>query len=279
MELEKPLDPSGIPTETSSERAAPELSPVIVIPRVVFNYVVIAVTFLIVGVAVGTLLANRSAQGTRELVSEAVAAALEARTDLTASSGPSLEDSSSRFTNVTADDDPALGPEDALVTMIEFGDFNCQYCRRFTQETLDPLLKQYGDRIRFVYRDYPILADSSVMASLAGECLQEQDKFWEFHDLVYSEQLVLDTATLNALAEEVDADTDAFSTCLEEQTHFDEVRADYVTGQQLGIRGTPMFFINGRPVSGAQQMQVFIDIIEEELAAAAEATPEAESVS
>ena len=283
MELEKPLDSTGMSTETPSElpnatinnpSGDNELSPVIVIPRVTFNYAVIAMTFLLVGVVVGTLLTNRSAQSTQELISEAVAAALEAQGVTGAvSTGPSLDNPNSRFT-VTADDDPALGPEDAKVTIIEFGDFNCQYCRRFAQDTLEPLLAQYKDRVRFVYRDYPILADSSVTAALAAECLKEQDKFWEFHDLVYSDQIVLDENMLVTLADEVGANAEEFSSCLAEQRYFTEVRADYLAGQQLGIRGTPMFFINGRPVSGAQQMQVFIDIIEEELAAAEQATEE-----
>ncbi|MBZ0286532.1 MAG: thioredoxin domain-containing protein [Anaerolineae bacterium] len=272
MEVEKPLaqpaEPESAPEKPKNDdHVEPvEASPVLVIPRVAFNYAVIAVVFLVIGGFIGAMITQREAQSTREVISEAVAAALEARAD-TVAAAPSLDDPNSRFT-VAADSDPAQGPEDAQVVMVEFSDFNCTYCRRFASETLQPLLDEYGDRIRFVYRDYPILTNTSVLASLAGECLNEQGKFWEFHNVVFSQQISLDEETLKGLAGDVGADVDAFATCLTEQRHLEEVRADYVDGQSLGIRGTPMFFINGRPLSGALPYEQFATIIEQELAAA-----------
>lgn len=280
MDFEKPLDPLNTPTEvdpqpvpekpkndvTEGYAQPAELSPVLVISRVTFNYVVIALTFLVLGGIIGTVLTNRNAQSNRELISEAVAAALEARGG-SVSTAPSLDDPNSRFT-VSAEGDPALGPEDAPIVMIEFSDFNCQFCRRFADETLNPLLETYGDQVRFIYRDYPILSNSSVLAALAGECVHEQGKFWDFHNLIFSQQVTLDEETLTALAGQVGVNVDEFSTCLSDQKHLEEVRADYVEGQSLGIRGTPMFFINGRPLSGALPYEQFATIIEQELAAA-----------
>jgi protein-disulfide isomerase len=262
MELQQPAEQPTQDTPTPAE-----LAPVLVISREAFNYVVIAITFLIVGIAIGTLLANRAAESNRELISEAVAAALDARGTGAVATADPLEDSNNRFT-VSADDDPFIGPEDAKVTVVEFGDYNCQYCRRFATETMQPLVEQYGDRVRFVYRDFPILADSSVLASLAAECLHEQDKFWRFHDMVFASQLGIDQISLTAMAEEVGADMEEFSTCVSERRHFEEIRADYFAGQALGVRATPIFFVNGRPISGAQDISVFQKIIDEELAAA-----------
>jgi protein-disulfide isomerase len=234
----------------------------------------IAATFLIVGIVVGIVLANSSNATNKTLIEQSVAAAMDAQADLIAASrGPSLDDPNSRFT-VSADDDPFLGPEDAPVVVVEFSDFNCTFCKRFASTTLQPLIDAYGDRVRFTYRDYPILAESSLTAALAAQCVndQGQDKFWEYHNLLFSHQDGFSRESLITLAEQVGVDIDTFTTCLDEQTHLNEVVNDYREGQMLGIRGTPAFFVNGRPISGAQQYQVFASMIEEELETAQQNT-------
>jgi protein-disulfide isomerase len=252
--------PSATVTEDSSA--------VLVIPRVVFNYVVIAGVFLILGVAIGVLWANNSAASNRALIEQSVAAAVEAQAELiAASTAPSLDDPNSRFT-VSADDDPFIGPEDAPIVIIEFSDFNCGYCKRFFTNTLQPILDTYGDSVRFTYRDYPILSESSLTAALAAQCANEQGKFWEFHNILFDNQGDFGRDALVRMAGEVGADTDTFAACLDDQKYMDEVVADYRDAQRIGIRGTPAFFINGRPISGAQGYQVFADIIEQELEAA-----------
>ncbi|GAB4576476.1 MAG: hypothetical protein Kow0077_32950 [Anaerolineae bacterium] len=167
---------------------------------------------------------------------------------------------------VSADDDPYLGPEDAPVTIIEFSDFRCPYCRRFAETTLHPLLEQYGDQVRFVYRDFPILGDLSFQAALAAECANEQGEFWAYHDLLFENQQTLSQERFTELAEEAGMDGDQFAACLDEETYRDEVVADFQAARALGATGTPAFFINGRFVSGAQPLLVFQEIIDSELA-------------
>ncbi len=253
---------------------------VLVIPRALFNYIVIAVVFLVVGIVIGLAMGGRQAQlgsDTRALIDEAVAAAFAAQSErlselvaqaVAAAQPPSLDDPNSRFAVSASDDDPFQGPEDAAVTLIEFSDFNCGYCGRWANTTLGPLVEKYGDRVRFVYRDFPILADTSVTAALAAQCAADQGQFWAYHNTLFRNQGRFSTDNLVSYASELALDVDEFRACLEDQRHLNRIAADYQAAQALGIRGTPAFFINGRPISGAQPQSVFERIIEEELAAA-----------
>lgn len=277
MEIEKKsytLDqdvPETLTPENPADGVQPnpeELSAVLVIPRAVFNYFVIAIVFLILGVAIGILWANNNAATNKALIEQSVAAAIEAQGNLIASTNPpSLDDPNSRFT-ISADNDPSIGPDDAPIQIVEFSDFNCGFCKRFADNTLQPILKAYGDKVRFTYRDFPILAESSLTAALAAQCANEQGKFWDYHNLLFSNQGDFSRDTLIRMAGDMGVDTDVFASCLDDQKYMDDVVADYRDAQRIGIRGTPAFFINGRPISGAQAYQVFADIIEQELEAA-----------
>jgi protein-disulfide isomerase len=249
--------------------ARQELSPVITIARTTVNYIVIAVVFLLVGIFIGAFSAFRVERTYRSWVSEAIASAM-AEQDfgalIDASRPPSMDNPDSRF-EVSATADHVLGSAEAPIVMVEFGDFNCGFCRRFHDETFPQLMETYGDQLRFIYRDYPILAESSVTAAVAARCAGEQDKFWEYHNALYENQGMFNqTGGFAALAEQVGLDVESFNTCVEEQRYLSGVVADYQEGQSFGIRGTPAFFINGRPVSGAQPYEVFAGVIEEELA-------------
>lgn len=251
----------------------------LVIPRSLFNTVVVAVVFLIVGVVIGLAAGGGSAPqaDTRALIDEAVAAAFAAQSErvaglvaeaVAASQPPSLDDPNSRFSVSSLEEDPARGPADALVTIIEFSDFNCGYCKRWADDTLNPLLEKYSDSVRLVYRDFPILADTSVTAALAAQCAQDQGAFWGYHNLLFSNQGRFTRDDLLGYAAQLELDTDEFTACMDEQRHMSRIAADYQEAQALGVRGTPAFFINGRPISGAQPQEVFERIIDEELAAA-----------
>lgn len=167
--------------------------------------------------------------------------------------------------DVSVDDDPARGPEDAAVTIIEFSDFQCPYCGRFFQQTLPQLMAQYGDRIRFVYRDFPLdqIHPFARGAAIAAECADDQGKFWEYHDLLFSNQQALSGADLKSYADRLGLDTEAFAACVDDSRYNDEVNADLRDGLQAGVTGTPTFFINGRRVVGAQPLQTFQAIIDE----------------
>jgi protein-disulfide isomerase len=167
---------------------------------------------------------------------------------------------------VSVDDDPYLGPEDAPVVIIEFSDFNCGYCRKWYQESLQVILDQYPDQIRFVYRDYPFLSETSITAAQAAQCANEQGAFWEFHNALFDrdEPRSLDTYLL--FAEEFNLNVDDFKACYESERTMDEIENDAVYAVGLGVRGTPAFYINGVPLYGAQPVENFFAIIDDELA-------------
>jgi protein-disulfide isomerase len=261
-----------IPPAEAEQKPPEALSPLITIRRTTFNYAFIAIAFLIVGVAIGWFSAFRMDRANRAWVSEAVATAVAEQAStlagaVAAQRAPSLEDPSSRFT-VEAASPHFLGNAEAVVEIIEFGDFNCGYCGRFHEETLQEILDTYEGHVRFVYRDYPILAQTSLTAAIAARCAGDQGEYWAYHDLLYNNQGSFSTAgAFESFASDLGLDVEVFNTCVENQTYVDAVVADYREAQSLGIRGTPAFFINGRPVSGAQPFQVFAGIIAEELEA------------
>ncbi|GAB5494327.1 MAG: hypothetical protein Phog2KO_45420 [Phototrophicaceae bacterium] len=166
---------------------------------------------------------------------------------------------------ISVDDDPAIGSIDAPIVFIEFSDFRCPYCGQFATETFEPLLEEYGEYIYFVYRDFAILGPESINAAIASECADDQDAFWNYHDLLFANQSTLNRTIYINIAEDLNLDVDTFIGCIDNQTHLEEVQSDSNTAQQIGASGTPTFFINGRFVSGAQPFDVFARIIEEEL--------------
>ena len=166
--------------------------------------------------------------------------------------------------DVSVDDDPALGPEDAPITIVEFSDFRCPYCKVFHVETFEALMAKYPNQIHFVYRDFPVVG--GLDAALASECAHEQGAYWEFHDLLFSgEYPNLDRDTFAAYAEKLDLDVEDFLACVDEERYGDEVDADARYAAGLGITGTPTFFINGIPMVGAQPLDAFVQVIEYEL--------------
>jgi len=259
-----------------ADRSPPsgELSPFITIRRTTFNYILIAAIFMIMGIVIGAYGAFKVERANRGWVNDILGEALADQADtiaglVAAQRPPDLEDSSSRF-DIAAGDAFAQGPADAMVEIIEFGDFNCGFCKRFHDETLPQLMETYGSQVRFVYRDMPILAQSSLTAAVAARCAGEQGQFWEYHNILFENQSMLAQPNVfERFALELELDLDAFSTCLadDDQAHVTAIVEDYQEAQGLGIRGTPAFFINGRPISGAQPFQVFAGIIQEELEA------------
>lgn len=177
-------------------------------------------------------------------------------------------------TMVSADDDPAKGPADAPVTIITFSDFQCPYCSR-VNPTLARLADRYGDSIRVVFRDFPILQihPQAAKAAEAGACAHEQGKFWPLHDLMFANQARLDVASLKQHAATLGLDAAAFEKCLDSGKHADEWKKDSDDAQKAGVQSTPAFFINGRPVVGAVPYEQFADVINEELARANRPVP------
>ena len=165
-------------------------------------------------------------------------------------------------------DDPSRGPDDALVVIVEFSDFECSFCQRATA-TLGVLLERYGDQLRFVFKDFPLPNHPHAFkAAEAGNCAHEQGKFWEFHDKLFATQDALDVPSLKTYAGELGLDTEAFASCLDEGRHAAAVNRDLSIGRTSGASSTPTLFTNGRPVFGAFPLETFDQIIREELATA-----------
>jgi protein-disulfide isomerase len=162
---------------------------------------------------------------------------------------------------------PFKGPAAAPVTIVEFQDFHCPFCRR-VQPTLAQLSARYGDHVRLVYRDFPIdsLHPQARNAHEAARCADAQGRFWAYHDALYSKPPKAGLDDLKAIAKDVDLDMGAFDACLTAGTYRAAVQKDIDEGTRLGVTGTPTFFINGRVIAGAQPLETFTRIADEELA-------------
>jgi protein-disulfide isomerase len=169
--------------------------------------------------------------------------------------------------DVSADDDPSLGPADAPVTIIEFSDYNCPYCRKWHQETFPAIMQQYGDQIRFVYRDLPVVGGGAVgfLAAQAAECAGDQGAFWEFNDALFNAEYGLSRQAYLAYADDLGLDRHALEECLDSGYYEEEVRGDLADAFALGVGSTPTFFIDGIPVVGALSTETFLAIIQSEL--------------
>jgi protein-disulfide isomerase len=170
---------------------------------------------------------------------------------------------------VSVNGEPHKGPEKAPVTIVKFEDFQCPFCKQ-VQPTFVELLKRYAGKVRLVHKDLP-LQDIHPLARQAAEaarCADEQGKFWSYHDKLYASSPKLTTEDLKSYAKEVGLDSSAFDTCVASGKYKSLVQKDLAEGEKLGLTGTPAFFINGREISGAQPLEAFAAVIDEELARA-----------
>jgi protein-disulfide isomerase len=161
---------------------------------------------------------------------------------------------------------PIRGSQKATVTIVKFEDFQCPYCKT-VQPTFKELLKRYDGKIRLVHKDLPLDAihPQARPAAEAARCAGELGKFWDYHDRLYADSSKFTEDELKKAAKEVGLDVDAFGTCFASGKFKGAVQKDLLEGAQLGLTGTPAFFINGREISGAQPLEAFAAIIEEEL--------------
>ena len=178
-------------------------------------------------------------------------------------------------------DDPVLGLKDVdvPVTIVEFSDFQCPFCRKFWIESFSQLKRDYIDtgKVRLIFRDFPLsIHDQAKPSALAAECANEQGKFWEYHDALFEEQQKLGTGTvaystqdLKAWATKIGLDSNKFASCLDSEKYASEVDEDTESGSSFGVTGTPAFFINGELVVGAVPYANLKSVIEKAISAAA----------
>jgi protein-disulfide isomerase len=160
---------------------------------------------------------------------------------------------------------PSRGLDDAPVTIVEFGDFECPFCGNLFS-TMERVREIYPDEVRIVFRHYPLrnLHPRAQQAAEAAICAQDQGSFWEYHDSLYGNQRALEVSDLKRRAADLGLDTATFNTCLDSGRKYDFVQRDVDDGRGAGVTGTPTLFINGRFMSGPAPRQIQT-VIEDEL--------------
>ena len=158
------------------------------------------------------------------------------------------------------------GPSTAPVTIVEFADFECPFCAR-VQPVLRRLEAAYPEQIRVVFRHYPLASHTrAIPAAEAAECANEQGKFWQYHDQLFSSQKRLEAADLHRQASDIGLSMAAFTACVESRRHTKTWQDEKAAGDQSGVTGSPTFLVNGIFLSGLQLYEVFASVIEGELA-------------
>ena len=160
---------------------------------------------------------------------------------------------------------PSRGNAEAKVVIVEFADFECHFCAK-AHETVQAVLKAYGNKVRLVFRHYPLsFHPKAPKAAQAAACADQQGKFWELHDALFDSQ-ELDLDALKMQAKRAGVDVARFEACLDSGDTESLVKRDMAAGQKAGVTGTPAFFINGLMLSGAQPEEAFRKLIDAELA-------------
>lgn len=161
---------------------------------------------------------------------------------------------------------PARGAAAAPVTIVEWSDFECPYCKSVLP-TLERILEEYPEQVRLVFRHFPLHAihPNAQAAAEAGVCAQDLGAFWELHDLMFEEQDTLTVDDLKDKAERTGLDAEAFTACLEREGTASRVDADRRAGIEVGVNGTPALFVNGRPLAGAVAYDQLAEVVEDEL--------------
>lgn len=166
---------------------------------------------------------------------------------------------------VPLENSPVKGPNTALVTIVEFSDYQCPFCVR-AEPTVKEVLAAYPGKVRLVHRDYPLPSHGlAPKAAEAAHCAGDQQKYWEMHDRLYAANGKLELAELKSYAREVGVEGAKFDKCLESGEKATLVAFHQKAGEAAGVTGTPAFFVNGRLISGAQPLDAFKAVIDQEL--------------
>jgi protein-disulfide isomerase len=160
---------------------------------------------------------------------------------------------------------PSKGSANAPITIVEFSDFECPFCSR-AEESVKQVMKAYEGKVRLVYRDFPLPFHAKAQkASEAALCAGDQGKYWEMHERLFANQQAIAVPQLKEHAKALSLDGGKFDQCLDSGSKAAVVEASKKAGEEVGVSGTPAFFINGRPLSGAVPFEQFKEIIDHEL--------------
>ena len=164
-----------------------------------------------------------------------------------------------------AADHPQRGGDNAAVTIVEYSDYQCPYCRA-VESSLRRVLKKYGDQVRLVYMDFPLGFHQHAMeAAIAARCADEQGQFWSYHDALIENPSGLSTVALKTTAAQLGLDPVSFDACLDGRKYESAVVADRTQGERIGAHGTPYFIVGSHPMSGAQPDSAFESAIDYQL--------------
>jgi protein-disulfide isomerase len=158
------------------------------------------------------------------------------------------------------------GPEDAPVTLVEFSDYQCPFCKN-AEPIVAQVLERYPTQVRFVFRHFPLdnIHPQARAAAEAALCAGEQGKFWEYHEVLFQQAPKLGPGDLGRYATRLQLDRPAFDACLAEKRQAAKVEADVAAGEKIGVSGTPAFYANGLPITNARGLEQFAAVIDEEL--------------
>jgi protein-disulfide isomerase len=254
--------PPAIETE-EEEEATPQVAEETVTFKLSHFYSVLVVLAFAVGILVGYVAWGRDVPTTVVVP----AAAAQQPSGAVAEAPVTQEPQFTRY-DIPTEGYPSLGPDDAKITIVEFSDFQCPYCRRFHAETYKPLLDAYPGQIRFVYRNLPLPATmhpDAMSAAIASLCANDQNVYWEYHDKLFSSE-TLGEKTYIQYAADLGLNVEEFTACLSSGKHDKFIQQDTDFSSNLGIQSTPTFFINGLALVGAQPLSSFKQIIDKELA-------------
>jgi protein-disulfide isomerase len=168
--------------------------------------------------------------------------------------------------SASAKDDPSWGPANAKVTIVEFADFECTFCRGWYTSVYERLYSTYGDKIRFIYRDYPLsFHPNAKPAAVAADCAGAQGHYWDYFKLLFGDPRGLGNSLYSTYAQEVGLNLTTFNSCIASTKYDNEIALDMKDAERLGVSGVPAFFVNDQLISGNQPYETFQQAIEKEL--------------
>lgn len=177
-----------------------------------------------------------------------------------------------QWAKISAKDAPTRGPADAAVTIVEYADFECPFCSR-AAETMTRVLTAYNGKVKLIFKNFPLarIHPWAEQQAVAAACAfdQDPDAFWKLHDYFYSNQREFDASNVKSKAQVelrgTKVNLDTWSDCFDNEKTLDKIRADQAEGAAVGVTGTPHFIINGHVVTGAQPLDRFKAVIDDEL--------------
>jgi protein-disulfide isomerase len=252
-----------IPIVEEEQAFTPDAEEFITFKRSHFYSVLVVLAFG-VGILVGYVLWGRGATTVTANVPAQAAAAQQPSGQVV--EAPTAQPQFTRY-DIPTEGYPSLGPDDAPITIVEFSDFQCPFCRRFHDETYQALLDAYPGKIRFVYRNLPLTSihPNAMPSAIASLCANDQNAYWDFHEKLFSSE-TLDEATFVQYATDLNLNVDEFTACLSSGKHDEYIKQDMDFALNLGVQSTPTFFINGLAIVGAQPLSSFQQLIDKEIA-------------